>query len=533
MPYRLEELEEKFPPEVRTNIVRLTGIAQLLIESIVVPKYRIPAHLHEPIKFTAAGERLINSLKTSRLNHLGELRLACFLEGYHDELFVDPNETDIDALRDGVSKELQARRIIHPPIFDRGLYDRAFDVFDHRTLDTLSTEDTFQLLSGAENGVFQCQDTVTGEFGALKSAEFRMIPPTDRVPLYHCHRQSCRIVHRTWLTTSHNAILDARNKLDRRLSRTTKASEWSSFLSSHSTKLTGVYDDMRSSGIIGLLGQCLSLEELRATVKLGFSGRSSELRDLCSRNRLQVRNPDDFLQKVSRSGLMQLLLLLTDRSLTDLIDRAVAAKVINIPEREIRLPRLVDVSSGYFDISCRLSKYGLQYSSDNATVPFQRLKRLIKSVYDLGNPDDQKDLKWLLRAPDDEIEDALERYLNEERPRAILQRLVFVGHRQYAKAANSCGITQGVSEGADDETLIEVMLWKLGYNLDSIESATKDLRELTASMAEEVESHERYGSRDSSHPQPFRSTLCRSRRCARQGPYLYNLGNDSRPLFFA
>ncbi|MGW2712187.1 hypothetical protein ACWC4J_24870, partial [Streptomyces sp. NPDC001356] len=235
MPYSLKELQEKYPSwETRTNILRLRGIAQFMVESIVVPKYRIPPCLHEPIKFTEAGESVITAMKTSRLNQLGEIRLACFLEGYHEELFVDPDETDIDALREGLSREVKERRIIHPPVHDRGLYDRAFDIFDHGTLDTLSTEDTFRLLADAENGVFQCQDTVTGEFGALKSAEFRLIPPTDRVPLYHCHRKSCRIVHRTWLTTSHNTVLDARSKLDKRLSRTTQASAWSSFLSAHS-----------------------------------------------------------------------------------------------------------------------------------------------------------------------------------------------------------------------------------------------------------------------------------------------------------
>ncbi|MGW2707628.1 hypothetical protein ACWC4J_01360, partial [Streptomyces sp. NPDC001356] len=261
----------------------------------------------------------------------------------------------------------------------------------------------------------------------------------------------------------------------------------------HSAELNGAYDDMRSSGIVGLLGQCLTLEELRAVVSLGFSGRGSDLRDLCSRNALDVRNPDDFLQGVSRSGMMQLLLLLTDRSLTDLIDRASATGLIAMPDREIRSPKLVDVASGYFEISCRLSKYGIQYSSEDATIPFQRLKRLVKSVYDLADENDQKDLGWLLRASESEIEEVLEKYLNEERPRKILQRLIFVGHRQYAKAADMCGIAPGVSDGLSEEALIEMMLWKLGYDLGSIESATKDLRDLTMSMSEEVESHERFG----------------------------------------
>ena len=494
MPYSLEQLQDKYPSrETRTNILRLRGIAQLLTESIVVPKYRIPAHLHEPIKFTDAGESLINSLKTSRLNQLGELRFACFLEGYHDELFLDPDGTDIDALRDGVSREIKERRIIHPPMFDRSLYDRAFEVFDHGTLDTLSTEDTFKLISEAEHGVFQCEDTVTGQFGALQSAEFRMVPPSDRVPLYHCHRRTCRTVHTTWLTTSHNAIVDARGKLSRRLSRTTQASDWAGFLGAHTAELTGAYDDMRSSGIIGLIGQCLTIEELYAVVKLGFSGRNSQLRDLCSKNGLEVRSPDDFLQGVNRSGMMQLLLLLTDQVLTDLLDRAVALKLIVIPDREIRIPKLLNVSSGYFDISCRLSQYGVQCSSDGPTVPFQRLKRLVRSVYDLSNLDDQKDLGWLLRSQEDDLEGALDKYLNEERPRAILQRLIFVGHRQYTKAASICGIAREVSDGVDEETLVEIMLWKLGYDLDSIGSATRDLRELVAAMAEEVESHERFG----------------------------------------
>ncbi|MEU9704532.1 hypothetical protein [Streptomyces sp. NPDC047981] len=427
------------------------------------------------------------------MNPLGELRLACFLEVYHDELLVDPDETDIDALRSALSKEIKDRKIIHPPMFERSLYDRAFEVFDHGTLDILSTEDTFKLLSGAENGVFQCQDTVTGEFGALKSAEFRLIPPTDRVPLYHCHRPACRAVHKTWLTTSHNTILDAREKLDKRLSRTTAASDWQGFFSDHSAKLVGAYDDMRSSGIVGLIGQCLTFSELHSVVKLGFAGRHSQLRDLCSKNGLAVRNPDDFLKEVGRSGMMQLLLLLTDRSLTELLDRAATSGLIDIPEREIRRPKLIDFASGYFDVSCRLSRHGVQYYSKDGSVAVQRLKRLVRSVYDLSDPNDERDLSWLLRAPEGETEEALETYLNRERPRAILQRLIFVGHRQYLKAAEACGITREVSDRTDDETLIEVMLWKLGYDLDSIESASKDLRDLTASMAEEVESHERFG----------------------------------------
>jgi hypothetical protein len=161
--YSAEELEEMYPDEAsRTNILRLRGIGRLMSNSIVVPRYRIPSHLHEPLVFTEAGERMVRELSSSRSANWGEQRIAVFLALHHDELFVDPDRTDISALRNGFSREIKSGNIVHPFIWGRELYDKAYSDIPSTHLHALDSRKTIEFLRGTSKGVFQVFDTVVG-----------------------------------------------------------------------------------------------------------------------------------------------------------------------------------------------------------------------------------------------------------------------------------------------------------------------------------------------------------------------------------
>jgi hypothetical protein len=199
----IEELKQKYSAEeTQTNIMRLFGITHLFNSSIVVPRYRIPSHLHEPIEFTTLGQKMVRDLLGSRRGNWGEARMAVFLELYHDDLFVDPDNTDVLALRQGLSREIVNKAIRHPFIWGRELYDKAFETLDISSLESLSSKESLALLDNTPCGVFQSFDTVVGPYGALESTQYRFISATVSPRLYHCERPGCLRGHKTHLETS-------------------------------------------------------------------------------------------------------------------------------------------------------------------------------------------------------------------------------------------------------------------------------------------------------------------------------------------
>lgn len=491
MAYSAEELENLYPDTTtRTNILRLAGIARLMARSIVVPRYRIPSHLHDSVIFTEAGEKMVRELTNSRSTNWGEQRIAVFLELHHDVLFVDPDRTDISSLRDGLSQEIKNGNVMHPFIWGRELYDKAYTEIPASDLHALDSKKTIEFLRGTPCGVFQMADTVVGPWGALPSAEFRNITPVLEPLLYHCERPGCLRAHETRLRTSDNSIVNMRSRLSKKLFLRGTAANWSKLLGPLEAKLAGRYDDSRSDDLVGLIAECFSDTELRTIAYTAFGDRSLDLRGKCDTVGISIRSAEDFLNSRSRAEIVQILLLMSDREIVHAVDSSVRTGKISVPSGEVRRPRLNGRKSGYFETSFQCSSRGVRVHSANAWTPMRRLRRLIGDVYQ--GADLESRLEWKIRQIEaNSQEEKLDKYLAANEVHLTIRDLFLSGPDVFRRAAASVGLV-GESSRSDAE-LISDITWKLGFPLDLDDRGAADLRENANSLREAASESSHYG----------------------------------------
>ncbi|MFD0253211.1 hypothetical protein ACFVGX_20070 [Streptomyces sp. NPDC127113] len=438
-----------------------------------------------------------------------EVRLACFLEFYHEELFVDPLKTDIPALVAAFNSEINEGKITHPYVWGRGLYDKAYDLFPHEP-SQVSAAETARLLEGTPRGVFQEMDLVTGPLGILRSEEFRLIPATVNVPLFHCSKVSCTKVHRTYLRTTESQIHKVRTKASEILDKEYgKESQFTLFLNEVTHPLIGYYDDMRTANDIAFLDECFTREELEAIALRGLKGRQSHLRSNLIANQVTVRDPKDFLESLSKAGVVQSLLLMKSEHLYACIDAAIHEGDIEIPPAEVRVPRIMPIKSGFYSATSECSRFGVRVIPSDASLAVLRLKRLVLSIYNLNDSRAHEDLSWRLRRIEGcSLEDKLDSYLTDEQPSNVIRDLVLVGPSSFATAARMCGISGQIEASAmDDEELSNTILWKLGFDPVGSEGNAGTLRQHREMFSQVVANFAGYSESDRSRIRSHSSNL--------------------------
>ncbi|MCI3225414.1 hypothetical protein [Streptomyces sp. NP-1717] len=510
MSYTTTELKSRYSdPEEQKKLLRLFGLRSLMTNSILPNRYKVPSALHDPIILTPAGDELCKRLMRIRNFKWPDVRLACFLEFYHDELFVDHLQTDIPALTAALNVEITEGRIRHPYVWGRELYDKAYEIFPHEPSE-VSAAETARLLEGTPRGVFQEMDLVTGPLGILRSEEFRLIPATVDIPLFHCSKVSCTRVHRTYLRTTESQIHKIRDKVAEILDKEYgKESEFGLFLMESSNSSIGYYDDMKTANDIALLGECFTREELDSIALFGFKGRESHLRRALTGNGVSVRDAKDFLQGLDKAGVTQALLLMTSKHLYACIDAAIHSGAIAIPQDEVRVPRIIPIESGYYDTTSECSTFGVRVVPSDGALAVLRLKRLVLSIYDLEAPSARDNLSWRLRRVDgNTLEEKLDSYLTDEQPSRVVRDLILIGPESFATAARLCGVSELIEAAAmEDEELTNIILWKLGFEPVSSDENAGILRQRRDVFAQAVANFIGYSESDRSRIRSHSSNL--------------------------
>jgi hypothetical protein len=479
MAYSVEELKQQYPQiDIQKRILELRALGTLMGKSIIVPKYKVPLALHEPIAFTASGNELVRGLASSRSVNWGELRLAVFLRLYHDDLFIDPEKTDIAGIRKALSKEIQAGKVKYPFIFGRELYDKAFEEIENDSLRALDAPQTQRFLDGTSPGIFQLGETVVGPWGALQSREYRSVQPTRNPLLYHCEKPGCLTAHKIWLSTSDTRIKEVGIRLHKKLDQRAP-SNWERFIGELHRNLSGAYDDWRSGGVIAFLGECFTSEELTSIAESAFSNRALGYREICFGQGISVRGADEFLTGKTKQQIIQMLLLLTDSEIVSAIDKSTIEGRVKVPIGEIRAPRLNRPVTGSFGTSFECSSQGVRVASDDPRVPMRRLQRLISEVYD--EPNLKSRLDWKIRSLDgNSFEDRLRHYLAEEDVRKVVRDLFLSGPDVFSSAADKLTLHHLAHE--EDHVLAARVSWRLGFPGVTHDTAASALRSRVKEM---------------------------------------------------
>ncbi|WP_419999310.1 hypothetical protein [Streptomyces boninensis] len=462
-PISKEELAEKYSDEeFQRKLFRLTSMSELLGSCLIAKNYRPPRDLYEEIRLTAYGDEKLQMFTRKKIPY-PESRLGCFLEFSWTDLLVDVDSTNDARLQEAIGRQIKDRVIYFPFIFGRYLYDRAFEKLDLKDgLRQLSLPQTLEFLDETPQGVFQVHDMVTGPYGLLTSQQMRYFGPERHARLMHCSDVSCDEVHHVHFSTAPEAgIIKHREERLRVLKRENETpSAWGSFLSDIFTRTMKVARDDAGDGLVALIGDAFTREELGKIVAWLLDNTKGRLRKTCEPLQLRGASPD-IVSPLTTAELMQLSLTVSDRDLIQGIDSLIHSGEIQIPAGEVREPVINHAAFGKFRISAEASIHGIRLFSNAMNVAPLRLRNLIERMYRLENADDREELEWQLRsegAPS--LEASLDKYLQNRSPRRVLSTLVLA---RKSNAITACEVLNLPDDAAERDEFISLILWKLGY----------------------------------------------------------------------
>jgi len=442
-------------PGWRARYLRLVDVVTLLRQCVIGPSFKIPDRMNSAIVLTEYGARLQSDLTTKHEVPAKEARMMCLLEIAHDEPIVDLDKTNLDLLIDEISLCVQKNAIRYPFMYGGYLYRRAAEIFPDRR-NQLNSSETVELLDGQPCGVFQVGDLVVGPRGVLRSDEGRWVPPTMKVPLQHCGDLTCRRPHVTSLSTDYDAPINQHlPKITKLLTDATVArGAWTDFTGLLWQGASRPFDDMDFVGVPVALGDCLTESELKLVA-----------------GHLDLEVPD-LEGAALRAHLLQSIWTKTDDEIAKTVDFLISSGDIELAPHEVRRSPLVDIAVGSFSLRVEMGTHGLRLRPDDGEVPLLRLRRLITHLYDLSTEADVSELKWQLRTIDgDDVRERLEEYLRVTPPSAAIATLVLSRRQNVQHAMDELAIESGVSLGeigpaSDDASVVEKLMWKLGFPQD-------------------------------------------------------------------
>jgi hypothetical protein len=167
---------------------------------------------------------------------------------------------------------------------------------------------------------------------------------------------------------------------------------------------------------------------------------------------------------------MQLALLSTDAEIVRELDHLVLNETITVPPGEVRRPVVNEgYSVGVHSLRPELGPRGVRFISASAHIGQLRLRRSIDRLYVLEKQSEVAELEFQLRDVDaPTLAAQLAEFIRTRTPEEVLQRLVL------ARRSNVITICEELSlidnEYPTDDDLIQTLLWKLGFGLDSHEN---------------------------------------------------------------
>jgi hypothetical protein len=408
---------------------------------------------------TREGERLLKMIGDSALS-----RVALFGLLYHHEPLVDPEASDLTAIRALLESSILEGSILLPYIFGRELYDKFNDEFSTNRTDHLDPPDVLRLLAGTPVGVFQVGPLVTGPLGILESSEVRWTPPTEAAPLWHCSDTGCTALHRVWLRSGHRPFLDAYDGLQRMaIEISGLSSEWMAPLR---TKVMRPYDErleIHFADVLPFLASCIVGEDRREVLQAVLTGvRRNEIRkrlELSPRvNEFRNLSAEDLSSRLTPAERLQLLALLNTSELVQVIDDLILQRRLVVQPEELRKASIAPPRTSRRDLRTEMSSYGLR---SPGRQPLIRLKTAIEGAY--RDVDGIEDLRWRVRAPEHvSTGAALSAFIEREGPRAAVAELVIPDRRVFERIAVGVAFGPSPDESAEERTIR--ILWKLGFN---------------------------------------------------------------------
>lgn len=456
------ELAAEYPDSAwRERFLDLRTLVHILTHSIIPADFKASDEVNRAILLSESGKKLRHQLVANESVETKDANLLCLLTLTHVDPLIDIERIDMAKLVGAISELIREKRILYPMIFGRGLYDAAVELFPEERGE-LKHGDTMRLLQDKPQGVFHDGHYLLGPFGLYSMKFERDLYPSTDIPLQHCSDIACTAIHRVSLSTSREAgVNHHRPAVSRALRQfSQEPSDWSGFASDLVEERYNPYEINDPSTLPFLLGDGLSDEELRKLLRRVWDTSDGRTREWAMQFGLQGEI-DKWAPGLDRASLLNLLLTEPDEFLAEALDGTVLEGEIEVPDGEVRKPVVNHrARSGAWGLRSELSTMGYRIMPGSSTVTLLRLTSLARSLFDPESAEEMNDLAWLLRGrPGATAEERLESFLRTASPREILSTLVLSREKNAKKAADVLGLTLS----ADDEVLLNSLLWKLGF----------------------------------------------------------------------
>ena len=410
---------------------------------------------------TPYGETTLIDL-TGRLGDVpkADLRQAFFARFFHHDLFVDHLNTDASKIQKLLEEELAQERIRLPHRYGRLLYDRFNDIYTDTRTDHLMYPDVERLLQGTPVGVSQVGRFVSGPLGIIESQESRFLPPTLKLPLWHCSDTGCNAIHYVGIREPSVSVVDAFSRIKSALvSESGPASEWVETLGHYlHGPIPRHYVDLPA-----FIADCIVGKDRSVLLETALNGsRGKHLRGILSaqpRGKRDGSGPaSDVARNTQHEAQLQLLLALSDTEIAGLIDDAVVSRAIRIPlgetrELSYRTPR------HNRDLSSELSALGIRSAKQTPAV---NLTAAIWRAYQLLAL--SSELEWRVRGDGAKsLYEALASFVRSRGPADSVRELILSSAKVTGAICENLNIPLKYASGTDSAT-VDRLLWKLGFN---------------------------------------------------------------------
>ena len=465
--------ETKANLEYKNLSWELFYLSQFFSKSHISIEYLPDKRFSSVITLTTYGETYAKLLRNEIKNIDDfEINYLLFIRFGHEDIFIDPINTDINAIKCILNDEIIYHKIKYPWIFDRLMYDKFFDIYKEEPPRSLSYEESIKLLEDSPTGVFQLGNNLVGPYGLLNSASKRELMPTLNLPLWHCPNPVCSNIHYVTLSIGNKRLSQFQKKLNDKLGPIIYPNKkWVKDYEDTFNNKKVFYDDLILQDLPYFLMAAFNLDESRLILKKLIETNSKTIRPLFPKKdnfkKLFVADSASIVKNLDKSQCLQLILLMKDNIIVNAIESLIDDKKIEIPATEIVAPEIYNQDKwNWYPTKIECSRFGIRNSESSGDLALCRLRRLIKDIYE--NKNENAQLDWKLRhIKGESLLEKLDKYIFIEDIEKIIYELILdnITHLDKSFELLRHGNLYKPRNIDEEKLIIKKILWKLGFNI--------------------------------------------------------------------
>jgi len=456
----------------------MVAASRFLRYALLGPDYHFPEELSSVLSLTEHGESLRAEIRQNfraiNQQDISAALIAAF--GADDQLLINADSSSPDKVLSILGKEIADRRLNYPLVFGRILHDQFIENFGSTPIESLTPEQTQQLVRLTPQGVFQIAEWVSGPYGLIRSAARRYLRPQTCGPVIRCSRIACNELHHIQMQTNMtDTVLVQRYILNRHPVSVSLSQQLSDILITDAEN----YRVNHPGALPWLLGNGFTQVELSVVAERILDNNLGGIREKANTvigRRTARRSPAQIVGDLSHAALLQLLLLLDDAELVESLESAIEQHIIALSPTEVRRSfENRHVSGGYFKVDAEASSLGVRFVPTKQNMTEPRMLAVIRAVF---AGDKEGALSWQLRnEPGRDSSEKLERCLEEQDPAELLNRILFSSQEALERAFGvlEYGLFAVPATAEAEKLLTEKMLWKMGSPLPTPKPAHASL----------------------------------------------------------